>query len=68
MRGKGDQTHAFPLLLPGSAISSQQALRTVLAGIKAQQELGSEISGHCYIQLFIWFQKARHVLYLDLDV
>lgn len=68
MRGEGDQTRAFPLLLPGSAISSQQAFGTVSAGIKAQQEPRSEISGHCYIQLFIWFQKARHVLYLDLDV
>lgn len=65
-----DQIHAFPLLLPGSATSSLQtmALGTIWAGIKAQRGPGNEISGHCYIQLFIWFQRTCHMLDLDLDV
>lgn len=36
--------------------------------IKAQIDPGSVNSGHCYIRLFICFQRARHMVYLDLDV
>lgn len=34
----------------------------------AQVDPSSENSGHRYIWLFVWFPRARRVLYLDLDV
>lgn len=67
-------THAFPFiwLFEGGG-SLQVGMEGAISDfgyhqIKAQKAPGSEDSGRCYIQLSIWFQRAHHELYLNLDV